>query len=73
MTFIHLFKPARRVALIAHQMGTAMMMIYLNLSQSASPPLSLLGPAGPGGHPFDGSMKIGPIPLLAARSAISSK
>ena len=31
MTFIHLFKPVRRVALIADQMGTAMMTIYLNL------------------------------------------
>jgi hypothetical protein len=43
MIFIHLFKPVHDLCSNGRQMVTAMLMVYLNLSKSASLPLGLLG------------------------------
>jgi hypothetical protein len=41
MTFVHFFKPARRVAFMSSN-ADGNVMVYLNLGQSASPPLDLI-------------------------------
>jgi hypothetical protein len=48
-----------------------MLMVYLNLSKSASPPLGLLGPAGPSAFtPLDGPMNGGASGNLAYQRAM---